>query len=163
VKLLLESLKSSPEYLEMLLKEIPSDRLSKTYEKANWSILDHIEHLLETQEVFSERLRLFKDEKSPRIQAFVPDDAENNVTTEKNASNYDSFELINRFKKMRLSQIEYIQNLPEKIYSRKGFHSEHDIPLSFKRLLMHFISHDYYHYYRIEELGSFKEENITSW
>lgn len=163
MKILLESLKNSPESLEILLKDIPSDRLNKTYEKANWSILDHINHLLETQEVFFERLRLFKEEESPRIEAFIPDDTENNELREANSPTYDISELLNRFKQIRLNQIEYIQNLPEEVFHKKGFHSEQDIPLSFKRLLMHFLSHDYYHYYRIEELGSFKEKNIKSW
>ncbi|MDC7232579.1 MAG: DinB family protein [Spirochaetales bacterium] len=158
---ILKNLCSSPDMLALLIDEIPAGRLYRRYKNADWCIHDHLKHLLETQDIFTQRIELFRDNESPEIPAFFPGASDNKEDETQEAKDVPA--LLDEFKTIRTKQIELIRNLSGEVSQRQAVHSEHSVPLSFKRLLLHFLSHDYYHIYRIEELGTFKEENIKAW
>lgn len=159
---LITGLKDSPVLLEALIKEISDERLDKEFKTADWSILDHVRHLLETQSVFMERLNLFKNEEKPVISGYSPDE-EIRISYENGDPRSEIYALISEFSQIRLREIDLIKIMNSHMRGRQARHSEHAYPLSFNRLLLHFLSHDHYHIYRIEELGFFKEDKIESW
>ena len=157
MKTLLRGLADSPSILEDLLREVPYGRLNYTL-KDSWSIMQHLDHLLEVQDVFTRRIELFRDSESPVIAGFQPDNTPREVSE---SSEIPS--LLRQFKKSREAQLNLIESLPRDVLARQASHSEHIVPLSFQRMLTHFLSHDHFHIYRIEELGAVHEDLITRW
>lgn len=157
MKTLLNGLADSPGILEDLLREIPYERLDRSF-KSSWTIMEHLDHLLDVQDVFTRRIELFRDQIEPVITAFQPE--ENSSETSPPS---DTSKLIKSYRDSRLKQIDLIRSLPLEVHERRGRHSEQSVPLSFERMLIHFLSHDHFHIYRIEELGTFRDDLISPW
>jgi uncharacterized damage-inducible protein DinB len=124
--------------------------------KDYWTIYEHLVHLVQSQKVFTDRIKIFENDDNPIMIPSGPekDGSKNATEKQKNIK-----ELLKEFCELRNEQIEYIKVSGEKILNKNGLHKEYK-KYSFEILIRHYILHDYFHMCRMEELWIKKEEYI---
>ena len=103
--------------------------------------------------MLQKRIQLFFKEEHPQIVPFIPD---------KNAEPQQLKpipELLDLYASWRAKHIELLKNADESIWSKEAMHPEYT-HYNFDIAVRHILTHDGFHFYRIEELGLLKEENI---
>ena len=146
-------LEKSVTVLEDLIRTIPADRLTREFGGTVWSVHTHIHHLALTQSMLQKRIQLFLKQAFPQIVPYFPGDEGKKPVLKPIP------ELVALFKNWRTKQIDSVKTAEESVWNKKAIHPQYE-EYSFHILLRHILLHDYFHYYRIEELGLLKPENI---
>jgi hypothetical protein len=139
--------------LRDLIASLPEERLSHNFGGDIWSVHEHVQHLALTQIMLQKRIQLFFKEEQPTIIPFIPD---------KNAEPQSLKPipaLLDLYESWRKKQIETIEKADDTIWQKEAVHPEYT-HYNFDIAVRHILTHDGFHFYRIEELGLLKEENI---
>lgn len=152
-QLLINNLKSSPQILKDLIATIPGNRLSMQFGDGIWSIPQHLNHLVLCQVMYLKRMELFTKEDKPEIVLFIPQDEDNT----RDFKPVDT--LVNGFVKWREKQLALIENADDDLWYKQGDHPSYT-KYTFETMVRSVLIHDYFHYYRITELGLHKKETI---
>lgn len=149
---LLVSFKDLPEIIEDYVKNIPEDILDVKRNEQTWTIREHINHIVDVQEMLYGRILKIKEEEKPIIIPYFPEDEL--AAAQKYSTLAIAFE---KYKEMREKQIALIRRLTEEDFQKEAKHGEY-INYSIPIILNHMIFHEYWHMYRIEEIWLTKEE-----
>jgi hypothetical protein len=152
-EILIQQLANGPALLEDLLAAIPRERLVRDFGPGAWSVHEHDQHLALVQITMQKRIRLFFAEERPEIVPFNPDQSDEKRSLKPIA------ELLATYAEWRSRQIESLKKADESIWNKKAIHPEYD-HYDFPIAVRHILTHDGFHFYRIEELGLLKEENV---
>ena len=147
----IETLKQLPKIIENFVKNIPNGKLDVKRNESSWTIREHLNHIIQVQKMFMERIRKIKIEKKPVIEPFFPDNDNLEI------KNVEMKELFKIYKNYRKKQIKEIKNCTKKEFNKKAEHgeyTEYSIPI----LIRHIIFHEFWHMYRIEEILYIKDE-----
>lgn len=113
---LIEGLKSSLKKTEHFFDSIPDDKLEYTYADGKWTIKEIIQHLIDTEIVFSYRaLRFARNDKTE-----LPGFDENAYAQTSFANNKKLNELIEHYAAVRKSTIALFSNFDTETLSRIG-------------------------------------------
>jgi len=160
VKSIINCLGQTPIILQGLLKQIPREFYSKRRLHNKWSIHEQICHLVEAQEILTQRFRQFELEKNPLIQSYVP-------LNDRSTDYYHSEDLeleLSKFPDLRKDMIIRLKSFDEEYWELEGRH-ELFTPYNTRLLLTHALNVDYAHLFSIEQLGLTKlglEKNIMT-
>jgi hypothetical protein len=151
----IRQLENGPAVLRDLISSIPAERLTHDFGGDIWSVQEHVQHLALTQIMLLKRIQLFFKEEHPQIVPFIPD---------KNAQRPAPKpipDLLDLYADWREKQIAAIRKADETLWSKKAVHPEYT-HYDFDIAVRHILTHDGFHFYRIEELGLLKAENIRA-
>ncbi len=152
-EIFIRQLANGPAILEDLIAAIPSDRLDREFGAGTWTVHEHVQHLALTQIMLKKRIDLFFREERPEIVPFTPDGPAEKRTLKPVA------ELLATYAEWRTRQIESLGKADETIWKKEAVHPEYD-RYDFPIAVRHILTHDGFHFYRIEELGLLKAENV---
>ena len=148
-------LAATPRLLEELINEIPPVQLKQHRIKNKWSIHEHACHIaIGDQYVFHPRLRAFINETDPTFTPYSGESFEKDFLIK-----MDLEKALINFKKLRMQSIELAKHFDRTQWQKESHHPEYSIYTPYI-MLRHFLMHDYFHMYRIEELWLTTEEFI---
>jgi len=139
--------------LDSLIADIPAERLTMSFGPTIWTIQENINHLVMVQISNLKRIDLFITQPYPEIVPFIPG------KSDKQPELKPIPELAALFKDWRAKQIEAIDQADDSVWTKRAKHPEY-ADYTFAFMVRHLILHDYFHFYRIEELGFSKPEKI---
>ncbi len=152
-EILLQQLMNGPAVLEDLIAAIPPERIDHDFGPGIWTVHEHVHHLAMTQVTMQKRIQLFLAEEKPEIVPYYPDRQAEKPVLKPIA------ELLAAFAEWRARQLESIGKAGDPIWNKRATHPEYeryDFPIAVR----HILTHDGFHFYRIEELGLLKKENV---
>lgn len=152
---LLSTFRALPEIIESYFKNIPEELLDRKRNEASWTIREQLYHIVGVQEMLTQRIIKIRDEESPVITPYFPENELDRVELFKSIE--DAFL---HYKKSRGEQILLISQMKEPDYNKEAVHDEY-ISYNVPIIINHMIFHEYWHMYRIEELWLTKEEYFS--
>lgn len=115
-KELLEVLKDNTEYIVQFLKSIPSEKWNFRYAPEKWSILEMIQHIIDTERIFIYRaLCLARNEKKA-----LPGFDHDTYVQNSNAESRNPDDLIDEFQLVRDSAIMLFKSFKEEMLKNQG-------------------------------------------
>ena len=79
---LIQALKLYPAILKDFVNAIPLDKLHHRLGPGFWTVYEHLEHLVLTQQVIQQRLETIRDHEKPQIVPFNPDEHHREVSVQ---------------------------------------------------------------------------------
>ena len=135
----LEDLKSAGEKTISFLQSIPSDKLEFRYAEGKWSVKEIIQHLMDTERVFSYRaLRIARLDKTP-LPGFEQDDYMPPSQADKRSLD----DLINEYKAIKSATVAMFDSFSDDMLMAMGTAS--DSPLSVRAAGFIIIGHEIHH------------------
>jgi hypothetical protein len=152
IEYLVRQLDENRETLKALIALIDTERQAAVFYEGQWTVKEHVKHLLMTQFLLKKRIQLFIENEHPEITPYNPEKDEID-------SSGDIYDYIDRFCALREEQLELLRSAPEAVFDRAGSHPGYE-KYSFLILVRHIAMHDQFHLYRIEDLGLAKPDYI---
>ena len=149
---LVRQLDENRKTLKSLIALIDSDRQTAVFYEGQWTVKEHVKHLVMTQALLKRRIQLFIENEHPEITPYHPENDEID-------SSGDIDDYIGQFCALREEQLELLRSAPETVFDRTGSHPGYE-KYSFLILVRHIVLHDQFHLYRIEDLGLAKPDFI---
>lgn len=149
---LLTTFHELPEIIETYFENIPEGVLDKKRDDKSWTIREHLYHIVSVQEMLYLRILKIREEESPVIMPYFPENELERVNLYESIS--DAFL---HYKEIRGRQILLIKQLNNADFDKEAAHGEY-ISYNIPIIMNHMIFHEYWHMYRIEELWLTKEE-----
>lgn len=113
---LIEELTTSLDGIVNLLDEIPNDKYHYSYEKNKWTVLQLLQHCIDTERVFQYRIFTISRGDKQLINGYDENEYANNLPSE--LIHYDF--LLKDLISLRTSTIAMLKNLPEPTMSEIG-------------------------------------------
>lgn len=113
---LIGTLKKNTEDIIQFLKSIPNEKWHYSYAAGKWSILEIVQHLVDTDRIFQYRALSFSRNESKSLPGFDHDSYVLNSAAEKRTP----ADLIDEFKLVRESGISLFRSFSNEMLSRKG-------------------------------------------
>jgi uncharacterized damage-inducible protein DinB len=143
----LERIRGTPLRLEERASTLPTDLLTRRVE-GQWSIQEHIGHLVDLEALWDGRIDDFDD----GAEALRPADLENRVTWEGEHNSGLLEDLITDFTRLRGTMIERVEAMGDRELARTAFHPRLRKPMTVVDLLFFVAEHDDHHLASITEL-----------
>ncbi|MBC9796363.1 DinB family protein [Sinomicrobium weinanense] len=113
---LMEALRNTEEELLTFIKELPEDRLSYRYAEGKWSIAEVIQHIVDTERIFTYRaLRFARND-----QTDLPGYEQNDYVPFSEADKRTKEELLVDFKATRLNTVSLFRTFSDEMLMRSG-------------------------------------------
>jgi uncharacterized damage-inducible protein DinB len=136
---LIEELEISLHEFIKFVQNIPMDKFDYRYAEGKWTIKEIIQHLIDTERIFSYRaMRISRNDKTP-LPGFDEDDYVNNT----NANGRNLQELLTEMALVRQSTIALFKSFSEEQLRRMGFASNN--PVSVRAIGFSTIGHQKHH------------------
>jgi hypothetical protein len=151
-----ESLKKSPLFLENLILNYSEVDLKTRRIENKWTAHEHACHVCVGEKfAFHKRVELFLNENNPIIKPISGDDFPDNYYY-----NMKINDCLNEFHKLRDKTVSLIVGREDNFWNLEGSHPEY-FKYTPKIMIQHLLMHDYWHFYRIEELLLTRDEYIA--
>ena len=139
----LAMLRNLPRRLSGLVEHASNQKLSHRPAENAWCAKEHIEHLIDCDEVMARRVSAILREENPAI-ADRDDEEENRKTTERGARGAPIAMLLRRFGDGRAALAFQVEGREAESFARSGRHEVHG-PISVYQIVRHLIWHDHRH------------------
>ncbi|MFT5257118.1 MAG: putative damage-inducible protein DinB [Arenicella sp.] len=144
-KTIIENLESSQVAFEKVLRDIPEEKQAFSYAPGKWTIKELIQHIIDTERIFSFRALSFaRNDKTAMPgydhDAFVVND---------NANERDYYDLLDEMKVLRTSSIQLFKSFSEEALLRMGVASNNK--MSVRALGYLFSGHQIHHLNIVKE------------
>ena len=149
---IISALERAPSIIIPLIFDMPEAFRKRRPAPAKWSAHEHACHLAEVHPLAFERLRLMLENDHPTIQPYNPEQAHSPDAL----LSVDLDEALSRFKNDRSNLVSRLRELRPDDWERTADHPEYN-GYSVFILFRHFVLHDMFHAYRIEELALNKD------
>ena len=153
---LINSLSHGPYVLNSLIELIPVDRYKQKRVPGRWSVHEQVCHLVDAQQILSERFKLFAQHEHPHIHAHEPQ-------SEPDPDYYlamDMQKALSDFPRIRKELVSMLNEYDDDYWLKQGTHDVFS-PYSSRQLLIHTLNVDYTHFFSIEQLG-FTNDGLES-
>jgi len=117
---LLKALRSNPVTLRALVRDMDDAALRRRPADDEWSVVEVVSHLADTEERALERVRRMLDEDNSSIDAF--DQAA--LAVERKYHGMDIGEQLARFEALRAEHVALLESLDDSSWRRPGVHEE---------------------------------------
>lgn len=153
VNYIIDCLEKTPIILQNLLNHIPENLYKKRRLKHKWCIHEQVCHLVDAQQILTERFMKFELEENPLIVTYNP--IENR--SEGHYIEMDMYASMKKFPHLRKEMVKMLKLFDKSYWTRKGRH-ELFAPYNTQILLTHTLNVDYAHLFSIEQLGLTKPD-----
>ena len=148
IKPILSALIETPRQLEQLISEIDPALYKEEIIEGKWSIHENATHVAVGDIYgFQKRIKAFKNESFPKFEPLSGDNFRKDYFI-----NLDLEESLKNFYEIRRTTIELAKGLEYKNWNKSAGHPEYIRYTPFI-MLRHLLMHDYWHMYKIEEMG----------
>lgn len=135
--------------LDQFYNNIPDEKADFAYAVDKWTVKQLIQHLIDTERIFTYRLtRVSRNDDTP-----IPGFDENNYAENATATNRTFADLLKEFHLLRQSTTLFIQSLTKEQLNRKGTAS--GFPITANALCYIIIGHNLHHKKILEERYNF--------
>ncbi|MFK7811291.1 MAG: DinB family protein [Maribacter sp.] len=107
-----KQLKNFPNFMA----SIPEDKLKYAYASGKWTVLESLQHIIDTERVFQYRALRFSRNDKTALQGFDQDD----FVPESNANTKSIDSLIDEYKTVRASTLSLFKSFDELVLKRLG-------------------------------------------
>ncbi len=121
---LIEALRQYPVIVKEFLQSIPEAKLHARHGEGFWTIYEHLEHMVLTQEVIHQRLELVRDEERPQIVPFNPDEHHEEVPAGVPVRSVDR--LVEEYAGWRRKQLAIIEAASLELWRKSAIHPEYE-------------------------------------
>ena len=151
----LEALRTLPEVLEPYFRSIPENRLDLRRTAEAWTLREHLYHVAGVQAMLLGRMKILHDEPSPVITPYFPQNEP--ALADKFPSVDGAFA---EYRDRRTQQMALLDALSPEAWSKPGVHPEYE-RYDLGLVVHHLVFHEYWHFYRIEELWLTRDEYLS--
>ncbi len=141
---IIEALEATPQILRQLVRNLSTEQARTAHADSdsdeNWSVVEIVCHLRDTEEVMSRRMVLLRDEENPRITGFDQEA----LAQEKDYAGSDLQEAIDAYTSFRAEHVANLRALSDEQWQRSGHHGLPG-PVSIFNHTMHDVYHDAVH------------------
>lgn len=142
---IVQQLESSGAALEALYRSIPVDTLTTAHKAGEWTPLDILAHIIDTERIFQYRaLRIARGDMTD-LPGFEQDDYA--ITAKANERTLD--DLLDEFRTVRAASLSLIRSLPESTHTIQGTANKN--PLSVRAAIYIIAGHPLYHVNSLNE------------
>lgn len=142
---IIQHLESSAALFEALYLSIAVDTLTTPHKAGEWTPLDILAHVIDTERVFAYRLLRIARGDMTDLPGFDQDDYA--ITAKANERTLD--DLLDEFRTVRAASISLIRSLPESTYTIQGTANKN--PLSARAAIYIIVGHLLYHVNSLKE------------
>ena len=151
----LETLRTLPDVVEPYFRAIPTDRLDHRRLPDAWTLREHLYHLAAVQAMLLGRMVLLRDDPHPVVVPYYP---ENEPAL---ADRYPSVDAaFTEYRARRSEQLALLEALPVETWSKPAVHPQYE-RYDMGLVVHHLVFHEYWHFYRIEELWLTRDEFLS--
>jgi len=151
----LTTLRTLPDVVEPWFRSIPADRLDLRRTPEAWTLREHLYHVAAVQGMLLGRMRLLRDEPSPKVVPYFP---QNEPAL---ADRYPSVDAaFAEYRTRRSEQMALLEAVDDGVWSKPAEHPEYD-RYDLRLVVHHLIFHEYWHFYRTEELWLTRPEYLA--
>lgn len=147
---LIDRLKSTPETLKSLLKNIHQELLTKKVDQ-QWSVQENVGHLLTVDDLFIGRLDDYENE----LDELRPADVSGNRTNKANYNSQKIDDILENFRIKRSTFIDRLEKLDKSFFSKSAWHPRLNKPMRLCDMLYFQAEHDDHHVNKIKELAKY--------
>lgn len=144
-KTILENLLDSQEKFEKTLRNIPVNKQNYSYSENKWTVKEVIQHIIDTERVFSYRALCFARNDTTSLPGFDQDV----FVVNSNSNDRDYKEMLDEMATLRKSTIQLYESFSEEAYLRIGLGSGNN--MSVRALGYLFSGHQIHHLNVIKE------------
>jgi uncharacterized damage-inducible protein DinB len=142
----LDALRNLPAVVEPYFRSIPPDRLDLRRTPEAWTLREHLYHVAAVQGMLLGRMTLLRDDPQPVVVPYFP---QNEPAL---ADRYPSVDAaFAEYRTRRLEQLALLEALAPEQWSKPAQHPEYE-RYDLSLVVHHLVFHEYWHFYRIEEL-----------
>jgi len=142
----LRTLADLPDVVEPWFRAIPVDRLDLRRRPDAWTLREHLYHVAAVQAMLLGRMRLLRDDPNPVIKPYFP---QNEPAL---ADRYPSVDAaFAEYRARRVEQLALLGALTPDQWSKPAVHPEYEA-YNLTLVVHHLVFHEYWHFYRTEEL-----------
>lgn len=151
----LETLRTLPTVVETYFRAIPADRIDVRRTKEAWTLREHLYHLGVVQPMLLGRMKLLRDEPAPKVVPYFP---QNEPELADRFPSVDA--AFEQYRRLRLEQMALLEAVSEAVWSKPAEHPEYE-QYNLGLVVHHLVFHEYWHFYRIEELWLTRDAFLT--
>tara|TARA_B100000795_G_scaffold269642_1_gene259724 strand:+ start:732 stop:1286 length:555 start_codon:yes stop_codon:yes gene_type:complete len=144
-KSIIDYLEDSQENFESLLRNLPVDKHNFSYADGKWTMKELIQHIIDTERIFSYRALCFARNDSTALPGFDQDIFVDND----NASDRDYYDLLDEMAVLRKSSIQLYKSFSDEALLRIGVASNNK--MSVRALGYLFSGHQIHHFNIVKE------------
>jgi uncharacterized damage-inducible protein DinB len=144
-KTIIENLESSQVAFEKVLRNLPEEKQAFSYALGKWTIKELIQHIIDTERIFSFRALSF----ARNDQTVMPGYDHDAFVANDNANERDYYELLDEMKVLRTSSIQLFKSFSEEALLRMGVASNNK--MSVRALGYLFSGHQIHHLNIVKE------------
>jgi uncharacterized damage-inducible protein DinB len=150
----LETLRTLPDVVESWFRAIPPARLDVRRKPDAWTLREHLYHVAGVQQMLMGRILLLRDSPNPEIVPYFPQNqpalAERFPSVDAAFADYHT---------RRAEQMALLQAVDDTVWNKPAVHPEYE-RYDLGLLVHHMVFHDYWHFYRMEELWLTRDEYL---
>jgi N-acetylmuramic acid 6-phosphate etherase len=151
VEITLRALAALPQSVSAAVAAAPDELSSARPAEGKWCAKEQIEHLIESDTIIGQRIKLILSEEEPSI-ANRDDDVENQKVFDGGAREAPIESLLSRLRDSRARLVALVEEAPRSYWSRTCNHELYG-PVSVYQTLRHIVWHDYVHLQAIRRLA----------
>jgi len=151
----LQTLRDLPSVVEPYFRAIPANRLDLRRTTEAWTLREHLYHVAGVQQMLLGRMKKLRDESSPVITPYFPHNEP--ALADKFPSVDAAFD---EYRSLRAEQLALLEALSPEAWTRPAVHPEYE-RYDLTLVLHHLVFHEYWHFYRIEELWLTRDEFLS--
>ena len=144
-KSILESLQSSQEVFDQVLRNVPAEKHGFSYAAGKWTLKEVIQHIIDTERIFCYRALCFARNDKTALPGYDQDIFVENDT----ANRRDYYELLEEMAVLRKSTIQLYRSFSEEALARVGSASDSEMSVSALGYL--FSGHQTHHIHIVKE------------
>ena len=144
---ILGRLAATPHDLDRVLHGVPDGLLRLRPDPARWSMLEHLCHLRDFEQLALERYSRMSCSEHPKLRTFAPEA----LAARRRYADSDPRRVQRDFGRLRALVLELLHALVPQLWRRKGVHPERG-EVSIEQLVAHHVDHDATHLGRLRSL-----------
>lgn len=153
--LVLETLRTLPDVVEPYFRSIPIERIDVRRTADAWTLREHLYHVAAVQGMLLGRMQLLRDEPRPVVVPYFP---QNEPAL---ADRYPSVDVaFAEYRSRRREQLALLASLPAEAWTKPAEHPEYET-YNLELVVHHLVFHEYWHFYRIEELWLTRDQYLS--
>lgn len=153
--LVFQTLRTLPDVVEPWFRSIPVGRLDVRRTPDAWTLREHLYHVAAVQAMLLGRMTKLRDEAHAVITPYFP---QNEPALADRYSSVDA--AFAEYRARRLEQMALLEALSPEAWSRPAEHPEYE-QYNLGLVVHHLIFHEYWHFYRTEELWLTKDGYLS--
>jgi hypothetical protein len=142
----IETLRTLPEVVESWFRAISAARLDIRRKPSAWTLREHLYHVAGVQRMLLGRMVLLRDSPKPEVVPYFP---------QSERALADRFPSVDaafaEYHTRRGEQMALLQSVDNSVWSKPALHPEYE-RYDLGLVVHHMVFHEYWHFYRMEEL-----------